>query len=132
QPIWIKNSPHRPPDWEQVPELMDAFLRYLNEKWTSASATHLAAYALWRINWIHPFVEGNGRTARAICYFILCVKHGLWLPGAPTIPKQIRANLSPYYAALRECDKGNDERGRIDLSTLEAYIDELLTKQLSS
>jgi hypothetical protein len=31
--------------------------------------TELAAYGLWRLNWIHPFVEGNGRTARAVCYF---------------------------------------------------------------
>ncbi|MEX1365172.1 MAG: Fic family protein [Nannocystaceae bacterium] len=26
-------------------------------------------YTLWRLNWIHPFVEGNGRTARAACYY---------------------------------------------------------------
>lgn len=131
-PIWIKNTPHVPPHADKVPEYMDAFLRYLHDAWASATATHLAAYALWRINWIHPFVEGNGRTARAMCYLILCVKHGMWLPGAPTIPKLIRANLSPYYAALRECDKATDERGRIDISPLESYIEELLTKQLSA
>jgi hypothetical protein len=39
----------------------------------------------------------------------------------------------PYYKALRDCDRFTDqERGHIDLSSLEAYVDELLTKQLSS
>jgi Fic family protein len=131
-PIWIKASPHAPPNWEKVQDYMDAFLAYLEKAWSSASATHLAAYALWRINWVHPFVEGNGRTARALCYFILCVKHKLWLPGTPTIPKLIRANLTPYYRALRDCDRATDERGYIDLSVLEQYLDELLTQQLSS
>ncbi len=132
QAIWIRNSPHVPPNWEKVPDHMADFLRYLREAWSTASPTHLAAYALWRINWIHPFVEGNGRTARALCYLILCVKHGLWLPGVTTIPKLIRANLSPYYEALRGCDKGSDERGRIDISPLEGYLDGLLAQQLSA
>jgi hypothetical protein len=33
-----------------------------------ATAIHLAAYLMWRLNWIHPFADGNGRTARMTSY----------------------------------------------------------------
>jgi len=60
--------------------------------------------ALWRLNWIHPFIEGNGRTARAACYYLLCVKHGAILPGRKIVPERIRENREPYYAALKSAD----------------------------
>lgn len=34
----------------------------------------LASFVLWRLNWIHPFIDGNGRTAAVLCYFVLGVK----------------------------------------------------------
>lgn len=131
KPIYIKNSHHVPPEHGKVSSLMDDCLQYIARNWKSHSAVHLAAYSLWRLNWIHPFVEGNGRTARATCYLVLCVKHGLWLPGGNTIPKQIRDDRTPYYAALREADRAHDPRdGRCDVSRLEGYLEMLLTKQL--
>ncbi|MBL8221394.1 MAG: Fic family protein, partial [Bryobacterales bacterium] len=27
---------------------------------------------MWRLNWIHPFFGGNGRTARSASYLVLC------------------------------------------------------------
>ncbi len=132
QPIYINNSSHRPPPHEQVDGLMDECLLYLAESWKRCSATHLAAYALWRLNWIHPFVEGNGRTARATSYLVLCAKHKMWLPGSNIIPKQIRENRDPYYAALRMADQRFEKDGTIDVSALESYLDQLLTNQLAS
>jgi len=41
---------------------------HINENWAKLSPLHLAAYTLWRMNWIHPFVDGNGRTSRAVSY----------------------------------------------------------------
>jgi|SRR5882672_5457551 len=126
----IANSPHVPPEWEKVNGLMDECLLYLTTGWEKHSAIHLAAYALWRLCWIHPFVEGNGRTARATSYLVLCVKHGMWLPGTNTIPKQIRHDRTPYYAALRDADDRYKHGGAIDISALETYMEQLLTKQL--
>ena len=61
---------------------MDQFFSLIHENWTIIDhPTGLAAYALWRLNWIHPFVEGNGRTARAACYYLICMKAGRLLPG---------------------------------------------------
>jgi len=62
QPIYVGN--HNPPHFEKVPNAIDQMLSVIHENWTVVDhPTAIAAYALWRLNWIHPFVEGNGRTA---------------------------------------------------------------------
>lgn len=92
-------------------------------------ALHLCAYVMWRLNWIHPFTDGNGRTSRALAYFVLCAKIGYRLPGRVTLPEHIAAEKAPYYKALERADEQWKE-GRLDLSDLEALLDEQLAKQL--
>ena len=89
----------------------------------------LPAYALWRLNWIHPFIEGNGRTARAACYLLLCLKQEKLLGGKKIVPERIRENREPYYAALQSADQAWDQ-GRLDVSELASYIERLLKGQL--
>ncbi len=101
---------------------------YINDNW-SKSAVHLAAYVLWKMNWIHPFADGNGRTARAVSYVVLSVKLDSLLPGTPTIPEQIASNKNPYYKALEEADKAWTE-GKIDVSALEGLLGDMLAQQL--
>src|SRR5713226_5281795 len=57
EPIYVGN-------FKEVPELMDRFISTIHENWFNWTPTEMAAYGLWRLNWIHPFIEGNGRTAR--------------------------------------------------------------------
>lgn len=130
-PIYIKNSDHSPPDHGDVEEHLKSFFNYFADNWNAKTAIHLSAYALWGICWIHPFVEGNGRTARAFAYFVLCAKLSLLLPGKDNIPHQIRANRGPYYKALRAADLSYDGSS-VDLTELETYLDGLLLKQLSA
>jgi fido (protein-threonine AMPylation protein) len=57
-PIYVGN--HRPPHFKEVPDEMDRFFSVIHENWTVIDhPTYLPAYALWRLNWIHPFVEGK-------------------------------------------------------------------------
>jgi Fic/DOC family len=86
---------------------------------------------LWKLNWIHPFADGNGRTARAVSYAVMSIKLDGMLPGTPTIPEQISANKGPYYDALEKAD-GAFERGRIDVAELEAMLSSMLSRQLLS
>ena len=83
-------SKHQPPDAFQVPEQIEELCDYVNQNW-HRSALHLASYVMWKLNWIHPFTDGNGRTSRAASYLILCVRMGYLLPGRLTIPEQIEA-----------------------------------------
>jgi Fic family protein len=128
EPIYVGN--HVPPHFKEVPELMDRFISAIHENWYEWSPTELAAYGLWRLLWIHPFIEGNGRTARAACYYLLCARFGSLLPGRRTVPERIRDDRSPYYAALRAADVAWDQ-GNLDCSQLEAYLAGLLEAQMT-
>ena len=62
----------RPPSFLEVPFLIDDFLRWLNSEYgrrehpvIRAAITHYVLVA------IHPFIEGNGRTARALATLVL-------------------------------------------------------------
>lgn len=129
QPIYV--GKHVPPHFKEVPHLMDQFLSLVHENWTiNEHPTTLAAYALWRMNWIHPFVEGNGRTARAACYYLICMRYGALLPGTKIVPERIRENREPYYAALKEADM-HWANGHFDVTALADYLQQLLKAQLS-
>lgn len=129
EPIYVGS--HIPPHFNDVHNLMDRFVSFVHENWNvSSDPTTIAAYVLWRLNWIHPFIEGNGRTARAACYFVLCIKYGGLLPGKKIVPERIRENRQPYYAALKAADQAWVE-GHFDVSELAKYLQELLKQQLS-
>jgi len=128
EPIYVGN--HHPPHFKSVPNEMDRFLSVIHENWTIIEhPTVLPAYALWRLNWIHPFVEGNGRTARAACYYLICMRQGRLLGGKKIVPERIRENREPYYAALRAADERWEE-GDFDVSELSRYLGEMLMGQL--
>lgn len=128
EPIYVGN--HIPPHYDKVDNLMDRFISFIHENWNiSDHPTLIPAYALWRLNWIHPFIEGNGRTARATCYYLLCLRHGGLLPGRKIVPERIRENRTLYYDALKAADKAWDA-GRLDITDLSNYLQDLLEQQL--
>jgi Fic family protein len=129
EPIYVGN--HRPPHFKVVPNQMDRFFSVIHENWTIMEhPTILPAYALWRLNWIHPFVEGNGRTARAACYYLICMKQGRLLGGKKIVPERIRENRRPYYDALKAADQAW-EQGDFNVSQLADYLSGLLKAQLT-
>jgi Fic family protein len=127
----IFGSKHQPPKGAEVPELIEELCDYVTDNWNTMSAAHLAAYVMWRLNWIHPFDDGNGRTARAAAYLVLCIKTGTVLPGAKTIPERIVAAKNPYYWALENADKAYQRDGSVDVSALEEIVVSTLAAQLA-
>ncbi len=127
EPIYVGN--HLPPHFDTVSDLMDRFISFIHENWFILTPTQLAAYGLWRLNWVHPFIEGNGRTARATCYYLLCVRFGGLLPGRKIIPERIRENRGEYVAALQSADRAWNQ-GNLDLTDMETYLAKLVVAQL--
>jgi Fic family protein len=127
-PVKIHGSLHQPPEPAFVADEVQTMCEYVNDNWNK-SAVHLAAYVLWKMNWIHPFADGNGRTARAVSYVVMSIKLDSLLPGTPTIPEQIAADKGPYYKALEDADKAWAEE-RIDVSALEMLLGDMLAQQL--
>lgn len=133
--IGIGQSDHTPPDAHLVPELVEELCDYINENWCEKTGIHLASLAMWRLNWIHPFTDGNGRTSRAISYMVLCARERMLLPGKQTIPEQIVTNRKPYYDALEAADTRflATEEFTYDLvSELEHLMSDMLAAQLTS
>ncbi len=73
---WIGGSSHNPcsasfvpPPPEHVPDLLDDLCAFCNED--SLPAVAQAAIAHAQFETIHPFVDGNGRTGRALIHLVL-------------------------------------------------------------
>jgi Fic family protein len=131
RPCPVTVGTYIPPDHYRVQALMDDFVNTVNRHWAEADQVVLASYVLWRMNYIHPFINGNGRTARAACYFVLCVKSGGLLPGDRTLPELIKQNRDEYVAALRAAD-ASVAGGRLDLLAMHGLLTRLIGEQLAS
>ncbi|WP_081851282.1 Fic family protein [Bradyrhizobium sp. URHD0069] len=66
--VEIKHSRHVPPGAHLVPELVEDLCDYVNSHWETSSPVHLAAYVMWRLNWIHPFADALGERGAPICH----------------------------------------------------------------
>jgi Fic family protein len=124
---------YQAPPWEQVQQLMTEFFEELQRIWNEGDALDAAAFALWRINWIHPFRNGNGRTARAFCYACLNARLGVILPGTTTVIDQIMLTRPDYESAIRVADQAAaaDPAAR-DLGQMKDYLNRLLQIQIAS
>jgi Fic family protein len=131
-PVTITKSKHLPPEYFFVSEHVTDLCEYVNSHWSdgATSKIHIAAYAMWKLNWIHPFADGNGRTSRVVSYVVLCIGMNSVLPGSPSIPDQISSNKVPYYEALEAADEGLRQRNVVDLNKMEDLISAYLAQQL--
>jgi Fic family protein len=129
--VTIGKSSHVPPKHTEVADYVAEMCAYVNSHWEDRSPIHLAAYILWRVNWIHPFADGNGRTARIVSYVVLSIRLNSVLPGDPTIPDQIAADKNPYYVKLEDADAAC-ERGELRIASMEDMLEKMLEVQLKN
>lgn len=118
-----------PPPWQQVEELVADYCRVLTSKLNSSSTIHAAAYALWRLNWIHPFGDGNGKTSRGVMYTVLCIGFGRMLPGEPALPDLMARAPGRYWRSLIAADTAW-KRGELDVAEVELLISDLVEQVL--
>lgn len=128
--VEILGSKHQPPGAHLVLELVEDMCDYVNDRWDTSTPVHLAAYVMWRLNWIHPFADGNGRTSRILSFFVLSTKLGTVLPGTPTLPELVIQHRTQYEDALDKADEAWAAE-KVDVTAMEALIEGLLAKQLA-
>ena len=71
---------HNPPHANELPQRLEAMCDFANGK-TPKQFVHPVVRAIILHFWLaydHPFVDGNGRTARALFYWLM-LRHGYWL-----------------------------------------------------
>lgn len=99
--VRITGSKHTPPDALNLPQIMHDFVtKYLVHP--QGHAIEQAASAHFHLVSIHPFVDGNGRTARLLMNLIL-MKHGF----PPSII--LKNDRRKYYNVLEKGHSGNLE-----------------------
>jgi hypothetical protein len=132
RPCPVAVGKHTPPPHYRVPALMDDFVNRINRSWDQNDSVALATYVLWRLNNIHPFINGNGRTARAASYFVLCLKQGGWPEGTTILPELIRRDRAEYVEHLQHAHETFAASGEPDLAPLHGMVTRLLNEQLQS
>ena len=94
----------RPPDTKDVPILMKEFVKWLNSKEASETNPVLTAgMSHYEFVRIHPFIDGNGRTARALASLILYLK-GFDTKRFFELDDYYDSDRQSYYRALQSVD----------------------------
>lgn len=91
---------HTPPNFEELNELMKSFCEFFNNNPKEDFIHPIVKGSIlhFQIGYIHPFVDGNGRTARAIFYWYL-LKNGYWLTEYMSISRVIMKTKVQYEKA---------------------------------
>ncbi len=108
---------HEPPPWGQVEGYLAelfAWIEQVKAKPRSASAEDrwmhpvlVAGLAQQRFVWIHPFVDGNGRSARMLTTLLL-FQRGYDFKYLFNLSQYYNHDRDKYYAALRTADASGD------------------------
>lgn len=101
---------HTPPSHTEIPVFVKTFCDYFNAKEGEVFVHPIIKGIIlhFMIAYMHPFVDGNGRTARAIFYWYM-LKEGYWLMEYMSISRIIYKRKNDYEKAYlyAEAD-GND------------------------
>jgi len=112
----------KPPAFVEVPHLIGKLMEFLNSD--LAKEIHpvlLAGITHYFLVAVHPFVEGNGRTARAFSTLVL-IKSGYDIKRFFSFEEHFDSDPLAYYQALAEVDKqAVDVRDRDLTSWLEYF-----------
>jgi len=99
--VIITGSSHRPPGFKELDKLMKGFFVWYNNSKKRLHPLELACLVHTKLTRIHPFSDGNGRTARIISNFIL------YKYDYPMFFVDVK-DRRKYYDTLDESDRGNE------------------------
>jgi Fic family protein len=103
---------YMPPEAKDVPELMKTLVQWIVETEELPSPI-LAGIAHYQFATIHPYYDGNGRTARLLTTLILHLG-GYGLKGLYSLEEYYAQNLSAYYDAISIGPSHNYYLGRAE------------------
>lgn len=117
------------PPYKMVPTLIDDLFNWMNEVKNTINPLILSSIFHYEFVFIHPFHDGNGRTARIWQTAILShwEKAFTYLP----IESMIRKNQEEYYKAIQNCNNAGESTEFIEfmLKIIDDTIDELMNSK---
>ncbi len=103
-PVAISGSRHVPPQPWQVSKLMEDLILWTDGKGADLHPVIFCAEIHERLATIHPFIDGNGRTARLLMNLVL-LQNGYAIANIPGDTQ----NRLAYYDALEKCNLEEDK-----------------------
>lgn len=92
---------HTPPTFEEIPNFVEDLCRFFNEQ-DAPQFIHPIIRGIiihFMVAYVHPFADGNGRTARALFYWYM-LKQGYWLTEYLSISRVIAKSKKSYEKAF--------------------------------
>lgn len=103
---------HIPPSYRDIPEFVESLCEFFNEKESKVFIHPIIRGIIihFMVSYIHPFADGNGRTARALFYWYM-LRQGYWLTEYLSISRIIAKTKKSYekvflYTEADELDLG--------------------------
>ncbi len=90
---------HTPPSYKYLEESVVQLCNFVNEDKTFIHPIIKAIILHFMISYLHPFVDGNGRTARSLFYWYM-LKKGYWLTEYLSISRIIYKSKNQYEKAF--------------------------------
>jgi Fic family protein len=105
QSVFISGTSYIPPKASLIPGLMSEFEDRFNKLQETVHPVRLASFAHQKIAGIHPFIDGNGRTARLVMNLIL-INNGYQIVSLD--PKIRSQYIEAIKASQNSADGGRD------------------------
>lgn len=103
------NPDYIPPEYSDIPSLLDELIEYVNT--TDDNPLIIAAIVHYQLVTIHPFEDGNGRTARLISGYILDI-NGYGFNGIGSLEEYFAYDIGEYYESIQMGLPANYYSGR--------------------
>ena len=108
-PIELEKIYHKPPDYQKVPKLIEEFCDFANDDDHQFIHPIIKGIILhFLIGYIHPFNDGNGRTARTIFYWYV-LSRGYWLFEFMAVSRIILRSKKKYGLAYLYTETDNND-----------------------
>lgn len=103
---------HTPPSYTDIPEFIESLCTFFNdvEKGVFIHPIIRAIIVHFMIAYVHPFSDGNGRTARALFYWYM-LKSGYWLTEYLSISRVIYNSKASYEKAYLYAEADRNDIG---------------------
>ena len=92
------NPDYIPPEYTDIPALLDELVEYVNT--TDDHPLIIAAVVHYQLVTIHPFEDGNGRTARLLSGYILDI-NGFGFNGIGSLEEYFAYDIEEYYDSIQ-------------------------------
>lgn len=111
QDVMSGENIHQPPPQEELAFLIQELCNFFNKDSDDFIHPIIKGCIIhFMIGWIHPFTDGNGRTARALFYWYM-LKRGYWLTEYLSISRIIKDTKNQYEKAYLYTEKDANDLG---------------------